>query len=61
MKVLTGDVDQLFTIYARDVDDLRRIIYSTFQDVKGMVRLSTSIVLSEKSFPLTRRFNPDQK
>lgn len=61
MKVLTGDVDQLITIYARDVDDLRRIIYSTFQDVKGMVKLSTSIVLSEQSFPLTRRFSPDQK
>ncbi len=56
MQALTGDTDELITIYARDVDDLKDIIYNKVGTLPGLTWLSTSIVLDETSSPLTRRF-----
>jgi len=56
VQTLTGDTDELITIYARDVDDLKDIIYNKIGSLSGLSWLSTGIVLDEISSPLTRRF-----
>ncbi len=58
VQALTGDTDELITVYARDVDDLKDIIYNKVGVLPGLTWLSTGIVLDEISSPLTRRFHP---
>mgnify|MGYP000228348027 CR=1 FL=1 len=55
VQILTGDIDELITVYARDVDHLKEIIYSKVGLLPGLTRMSTTIVLDERSFPLVRR------
>lgn len=54
VQLLTGDVDVLVRIWARDVEHLRQILYEKFTRVPGMVRTSTIVVLNTytKSLPL---------
>jgi Lrp/AsnC family leucine-responsive transcriptional regulator len=56
VQLLTGDTDELITIYARDVAHLKDIIYNKLGSLPGLIRMSTAIVLDERSFPLTQRF-----
>ncbi|HEY73310.1 MAG: hypothetical protein DRJ03_06385 [Chloroflexi bacterium] len=56
VQLLTGDTDELITIYARDVEHLKDIIYNKFGTLPGLIRMSTAIVMDEKSFRLTQRF-----
>jgi Lrp/AsnC family transcriptional regulator for asnA, asnC and gidA len=56
VQALTGDTDELITVYARDVDALKDIIYNKIGSLPGLSWLSTGIVLDEISSPLTRRF-----
>jgi len=56
VQTLTGDTDELITVYARDVDDLKDIIYNKVGSLPGLTGLSTGIVLDERSSPLTHRF-----
>jgi len=56
VQALTGDTDELITVYARDADDLKDIIYNRVGSLPGLTWLSTGIVLDEISSPLTRRF-----
>jgi DNA-binding Lrp family transcriptional regulator len=56
VQTLTGDTDELITVYARDVDDLKNIIYNKIGALPGLSWLSTGIVLDEINSPLTRRF-----
>lgn len=56
VQLLTGDTDELITVYARDVQHLKDIIYNELGSLPGLIRMSTSIVLDERSFPLTRCF-----
>lgn len=58
VQVVTGEIDELVTIYAHDVDHLKEIIWNKFGRFPGVTKWSTAIVLDEKSFPLTRRFRP---
>jgi DNA-binding Lrp family transcriptional regulator len=60
VQTLTGDTDELITVYARDVDDLKDIIYNKVGSLPGLSWLSTGIVLDETSSPLTRRFCPEK-
>jgi DNA-binding Lrp family transcriptional regulator len=59
VQALTGDTDELITVYARDVDDLKEIIYHKVGALPGLSWLSTGIVLDEVSSPLTRRFRSE--
>ena len=61
VQLLTGDTDELITIYARDVEHLKDIIYNKFESLPGLIRMSTTIVLDERSFPLTRCFESDEQ
>ena len=61
VQLLTGDTDELITIYARDVDHLKDVMYNKFGSLPGLIRMSTAIVLDERSFPLTSRFKSDEK
>ncbi len=54
IQILTGDTDELITIYARDVDHLKEIIYNKFSRVPGLLRMSTAIVLEEETLPLSQ-------
>ena len=56
IQVLTGEIDELVSIYARDVDHLKEILYNRFGNFKGVESWNTTIVLDEKSYPLTRQF-----
>lgn len=58
VQTLTGDMDELITVYARDVDDLKDIIYNKVGSLPGLTSLNTGIVLDEISSPLTHRFRP---
>jgi len=58
VQTLTGDTDELITVYARDVDHLKDIIYNKVGVLPGLTWLSTGIVLDEINSPLTRRFRP---
>ena len=59
VQALTGDTDELITVYARDVDDLKDLIYNRIGSLPGLSWLSTGIVLDEISSPLTRRFRSE--
>ena len=56
VRLLTGDTDELITIYARDVDHLKDVMYNKFGSLPGLIRMSTAIVLDERSFSLINRF-----
>jgi len=56
VQALTGDTDELITVYAHDVEDLKDLIYNKVGSLPELTWLSTSIVLDEISSPLTRRF-----
>jgi|WetSurMetagenome_2_1015567.scaffolds.fasta_scaffold105143_2 Lrp/AsnC family transcriptional regulator, regulator for asnA, asnC and gidA len=51
IQVVTGEVDELVTIYVRDVDHLKDVIFSKFTSIKQKLKQNTLIVLDEKSFP----------
>lgn len=61
VQLLTGDTDELITIYARDVEHLKDIMYNKFGSLPGLIRMSTAIVLDERDFPLTNRFKSDEE
>ena len=50
--VLTGDIDALVRIWARDIEHLRRILYEKFNVVPGMIRTSTTVILAKWVKPL---------
>ena len=59
VQLVTGETDEFITVYARDVDQLKEIIYNKVGTLPGLTRSNTAIVLEEERFPLTRRFMPD--
>jgi DNA-binding Lrp family transcriptional regulator len=54
VQLVTGDTDELITVYARDVAHLKDIIYNQLGALPGLIRMSTAIVLDEKRFLLTQ-------
>jgi DNA-binding Lrp family transcriptional regulator len=61
VQLVTGETDEFITVYARDVDQLKEIIYNKVGTLPGLTRSNTAIVLEEARFPLTRRFMADQR
>jgi DNA-binding Lrp family transcriptional regulator len=49
--LLTGDVDILARIWARDVEHLRQILYEKLSSVPGLVRTNTVVVLASQAGP----------
>jgi Lrp/AsnC family leucine-responsive transcriptional regulator len=60
VQLITGETDELITVYARDVDHLKEIIYDKVGALPGLAHPNTAIVLEEKRFPVTRQFLPDR-
>jgi DNA-binding Lrp family transcriptional regulator len=60
VQLVTGETDELITVYASDVEHLKDIIYNKVGTLPGLTRSNTAIVLEEEQFPLTRRFLPDR-
>jgi Lrp/AsnC family leucine-responsive transcriptional regulator len=56
VQLVTGETDELITVYADDVEHLKEIIYRKVGSLPGLTRSNTAIVLEETRFPLTRRF-----
>ena len=54
IQFVTGEVDELITIYARDVNHLKDILYSKFNKLNWQSRLNTMIILHEQPFPFVR-------
>ena len=46
--LLTGDVDVLIRIWARDVEHLRQIVYEKLSMVPGLVRTNTVVILDSR-------------
>jgi DNA-binding Lrp family transcriptional regulator len=53
IQLLTGDVDVLVRIWARDLEHLRQILYDKFNSVPGLLRTSTIMVLATYKKPLS--------
>jgi DNA-binding Lrp family transcriptional regulator len=60
IQFVTGEMDEQITVYARDVDHLREILFSKFGEISFPVRQNTIIVLHEQSFPFSRNFQKDE-
>ena len=56
VQLVTGQTDELITVYATDVEHLKEIIYNVVGALPGVTRSNTAIVLEETRLPLTRRF-----
>ena len=59
VQLVTGETDELITVYATDVDHLKEIIYNVVGALPGVTRSNTSIVLEEVRLPLTQRLVAD--
>ena len=59
VQLVTGETDELITVYATDVDHLKEIIYNVVGALPGVTRSNTSIVLEEARLPLTQRLVAD--
>lgn len=55
VQLLTGETDELITIYVRNVRHLRDFLYRRFMQLPGVIRTNTVIILSEISPPFLRR------
>lgn len=56
IQFVSGEVDELITIYARDIEHLKEILFTKFGNVSFPVRQNTIIVLHEETFPFSRNF-----
>lgn len=54
VQLLTGQTDELITIYARDVHHMKDIIFNRLSRLAGLVHMSTAIVLDERSWSPVR-------
>jgi DNA-binding Lrp family transcriptional regulator len=54
VQLVTGQTDELITVYAADVAQLKEIIYDVVGALPGVTRSNTAIVLEETRQPLTR-------
>jgi len=54
VQLVTGQTDELITVYATDVEHLKEIIYNVVGALPGVTRSNTAIVLEETWLPLTR-------
>jgi DNA-binding Lrp family transcriptional regulator len=57
IQFVTGEVDEQITIYARDVDHLREILFSKFGALDRPLRQNTVIILHEETYPFTRNLS----
>jgi Lrp/AsnC family transcriptional regulator for asnA, asnC and gidA len=55
VQILTGDVDALVRIWARDLEHLRNILYEKFTSIQGVLRTNTIMVLGTYTKPLPLR------
>jgi DNA-binding Lrp family transcriptional regulator len=60
VQIVTGETDQLITVYVSDVEHLKEVIFDKVGALPGLTKSDTTIVLEERSFPLTRRFLPKE-
>ena len=61
IQFVTGEMDEQITVYARDVDHLREILFAKFGEISFPVRQNTIIVLHEQTFPFSRNFQKPQE
>lgn len=52
VHILSGEIDALVRICARDIEHLRTILYDKFNNVPGMMRTQTVMVLSSHIKPV---------
>ncbi len=56
VQLITGEADEVVTIYVRDVDHLRDVLYKCIGSLPGVLRTSTAVVLYEQPVPFTSRY-----
>jgi DNA-binding Lrp family transcriptional regulator len=55
IQFVTGDVDELVTVYIQDIDHLKEIIFSRLTSLNWNSKLNTMIIMDEMSFPFAQR------
>jgi DNA-binding Lrp family transcriptional regulator len=55
-QLVTGETDQIITVHAGDVEELKDIMFNKIGALPGLTKSNTAIVLEERLFPITRRF-----
>lgn len=53
VQYVTGEVDEILTVYARNIEHLKDILFTKFASLSGSSRFNTLIVLQENSFPFS--------
>lgn len=61
VQLISGETDELVTIYVRDVDHLRDVLYNKIGSLPGVMRTSTAVVLYEQAVPFTSRYQATRK
>lgn len=60
VQLITGETDELLTIYVQSVDHLRDVLYNRLGSLPGVLRTSTAVVLFEQSVPFTARYQKEK-
>ncbi len=55
IQLISGEADELVTIYVRDIEHLRQVLYDKIGVLPGVLRTTTAVVLFEQSIPFTAR------
>jgi Lrp/AsnC family transcriptional regulator for asnA, asnC and gidA len=55
VQFLTGDTDELLTVYVKSIDHLREILYQKLPQIPGVIRTTSVIVLFEVNPPHIQR------
>lgn len=55
VQLMTGGVDELITVNVRDVEHLRKLLYSDLMQLPGISRTNSTIVLYEVVFPVIEK------
>jgi Lrp/AsnC family transcriptional regulator, regulator for asnA, asnC and gidA len=53
VQYVTGEVDEILTVHARNIDHLKDIIFNKFSSLSGSSRFNTLVVLQENTFPFS--------
>ena len=55
IQFVTGEVDELVTVYLQDIDHLKEVIFTKLTSLNWHSKLNTLIIMDEKTFPFAQR------
>lgn len=61
IQFVTGETDELVTIFLRDIDHLKDVLFTKFSNWNWKAKLNTLIVMEERNFPFIKNMLASQK